>query len=114
MSDKNPTLLDSIDDPRGIVYVLPDGMDRDDLDEGDVGAHAVQRIQEMRWELHSLTVMLDETEGLTSAASMLIPQAIDLLGVVARAEAAYIDSPTGETGPNLFVSNPNWGDDGES
>ncbi|MGZ4185020.1 MAG: hypothetical protein ACXVSF_06505 [Solirubrobacteraceae bacterium] len=106
MSEPNPTpLFDSIDDPRGIVYVLPEGLSRDDIGES-VGEYAVERIQAIRWELHSLIVMLDETEGLTGAAEMLIPQAIELLGVVARAEAAYIDSATGEVGPNIFATNP--------
>lgn len=96
-SDQPMPLLDSIDNPRGIVHVMPD-----DVEEDDRGEYFVRRVQEIRWELFGLLVQLDEVEGPTEAAMMLIPHAIDLLGVVARAEAASIDDPESSLGAGIF------------
>ena len=100
MSKPEPTrpLLDSIDDPRGITSAMP----ADVLDGGGATEFFVQRVQEIRWELHALWLDLD-SEGVTDAASMVLPMTIDLLGVAVRAEAAYSDDPNGEAhAPHLF------------
>lgn len=96
-SDQPMPLLDSIDDPKGIVHVMPE-----DVGEGERGEYFVRRVQEIRWELFGLLVQLDEVEGPTEAAMMLIPHAIDLLGVVARTEAAWIDDSESNLGAGIF------------
>jgi hypothetical protein len=113
MSNENPTptpLLDIIDDPRG----MPGGIPDEHSSPGHAGAYFVRRIQQIRWELFGLEGDLDAIEGMTSATGVLLPQVIDLLGVIARAEAACADLNIGadderadaQWGELLFKQNP--------
>lgn len=74
----------------------------EDVEGDDRGEYFVKRVQEIRWELYGLLVQLDEVEGPTRAAMMLVPHAIDLLGIVARAEATWIDDPESNPGAGIF------------
>ena len=95
-------LLDAIDDPSGLVGAIPEGEDS----PGRATAYFVKRVQEIRWELYAMSVDLDAIEGFTPGASMLLPQAIDLLGVVARSEAAYHDLPEGDVPAHRLFQPP--------
>ena len=104
MSNNDPTatpLLDSIDDPSGLRTTIPE----DESDPGNAAAYFARTVQGMRWELHALMVDLDAIEGLTPPTTMLLPHIIDLLGVVARSEAAYHDLPDDQdiAAARLFV-----------
>ena len=90
-------LLAWIDDPLGLRNTMPD-----DEKNTRAGAYFVERVQDMRWELWALLIDLDNTQRPTDATTMLVPQVIDLLGVVARAEAAYHDDPEHDPAAVLF------------
>lgn len=98
MATPGEKLLPTIDDPQGLVRGIPE----EHHNEEDATRYVVERLQEMRWELHGMMVDLDTVEPLTAASAMLIPQAIALLGVAARAEALWVDESDGSSG-RLFA-----------
>jgi hypothetical protein len=91
-------LLSSIDDPRGIGDAIPAPYNQ----PGAAGPYVVERVQEIRWELWGMLSTLDAVEGATAPTERLLPMAIDLLGVVARSEAASADGV--DPGNNLFLT----------
>lgn len=82
-------LIDTIDDPVGLRTT---GLD-------ETGSREfIEYVQEVRWTLWAWLVDMDAQEGVTEIAEDATTEAIRLLGVAARAEAAFVDYVPEEDG----------------